>query len=128
VEVKPGERARFRGDKIEKIPLRHEGDVLALGREVGEVGHGPEAVADLDAYTLHLVVTHLQEIVEIAELMHQLERGGMDCVASEIAQEITMLFQHGHVDSGPREQKPEHHAGRPAPDDATACRDHGLAP
>ena len=44
----------------------------------------------------------------------------MDGVAAEIAQEIGVLLQHDDVDAGAREQKAEHHAGRPAADDAAA--------
>ena len=61
----------------------------------------------------------LQELVQQTEFVHQLERRGMDGVAAKIAQEIAVLLQHDDIDAGARQQKAEHHAGRPAADDAT---------
>ena len=67
----------------------------------------------------HLLMRQLEEFVEQAEFVDQLERRGMDGVAAEVAQEVLVLFQHDHVDAGPRQQEAEHHAGRPAAGDAT---------
>ena len=47
----------------------------------------------------------------------------MDGVAPEIAEEILMLLEHGHPDSGAREQQARDHPGRPAADDAKLGRD-----
>jgi hypothetical protein len=55
----------------------------------------------------------------------------MNGVATKIAQEVAMLFQHRNFDAGARQEIPQHHAGRPAPGDAAACgkflRRHDLA-
>ena len=67
----------------------------------------------------------LQELVEQAELVHDLERRGMDGVAAEIAQEVAVLLQHDDVDAGARQQEAQHHARRPAAGDA-ALRGDGL--
>ena len=45
----------------------------------------------------------------------------MDGIAAEIAEEIAVLFQYRHTDTGARQQKPQHHPGRAAADD-TAFR------
>ena len=50
----------------------------------------------------------LQQIVETAEVMHQLEGRGMDRVAAEIAEEIRVLFQHLHLAARSREQQAGH--------------------
>ncbi len=42
----------------------------------------------------------------------------MDCIAAKIAQEIGVLFDDDHIDSGAGEQKPEHHPGGAAANDA----------
>src|SRR6266853_1366419 len=42
----------------------------------------------------------------------------LDCVAAEVAQEITVLFEHEHRDPGARQQKTEHDPGRAAAGDA----------
>ncbi|GAA3816289.1 hypothetical protein GCM10022380_38250 [Amycolatopsis tucumanensis] len=36
----------------------------------------------------------------------------MNGVPAEVAQEIPVLLQHGHLDSGPGQQDAEHHPGR----------------
>jgi hypothetical protein len=62
--------------------------------------------------------------------MHQLERRGVDGIAAEVAQEITMLLQHDHIDAGARQKEAKHHAGRPPAGDATfgryCARTHGV--
>ena len=77
-------------------------------------------VADLPAELAHLLMRQLQEVVEQAELVHHLERRGMDGVAAEVAQEIGVLLEHHDVDAGARQQKAEHHAGRPAAGDGAS--------
>src|SRR5271154_3999395 len=63
-------------------------------------------------------VANFEELVEQAELIHQLQRGGVDGVTAEIAKEVLVLFKYGDGESGAGEQQPEHHAGRPSSDDA----------
>ena len=108
------------GDEIEEVPLRHQRDVLGAGRQVGEVGEGVFLVAEECADRLRLLVRQREELVEQAELVHQLQRGGMNGIAAEIAEEVGMLLQHDDVDAGARQQKAEHEPARPAADDATA--------
>jgi hypothetical protein len=55
-----------------------------------------------------------QEILQKAQLVHQFESGGMNRVASKIAEEIGVLFKHHHFHSGAREQESEYHSGRAA--------------
>ena len=71
----------------------------------------------------HLLMRPLEELVEQPELVHDLERRGMDGVAAEVAEEIGVLLQHRHLDAGAGEQKPEHHAGGSAAGDAAASGD-----
>ena len=78
-----------------------------------------------------LSMRQLEELIEQAELVHQLERRGVDGVAAEIAQEIGVLLQHHDVDAGAGQQKAQHHAGRAAAGDAAARVDglgHGASP
>ena len=74
-------------------------------------------VADLAGKLAHLLVRPLEERVEQTELVHDLQRRGMDGVAAEVAQEVGMLLEHEHIDAGAGEQKSAHHAGRPAAGD-----------
>ncbi len=55
--------------------------------------------------------------------MHQLQRGGMNCVAAEIADEIDVLFEHRHLHTGTRQQVTSHHSGGSAAYDDAAGLD-----
>ena len=112
-----------RGEKIEKIPLRHQRDELAVGRHVGQIDELHAFVADLTAQPLDLLVRQLEELVEQPELVHQLQRRGMDGVAAKVAQEIRVLLEHDDIDAGAREQEAEHHPGRSAAGDAASGAD-----
>src|SRR5580693_9326407 len=63
----------------------------------------------------------LQEIVQKAELVHRFEGRRMDRVAAKIAQKICMFFENDRIDAGAGKEKPEHHPGRSAADDAAAA-------
>ena len=97
--------ARLVGKKIEEVPLRHQRDEMAVGRQMREIGKDDALVADLSGELAHFLMRALEEIVENAELVHELERRGMDGVAAEIAQEIGVLLQHHDIDAGARQQK-----------------------
>ena len=60
----------------------------------------------------------LEEAVEQAELVEELEGGGMDGVAAEVAEEVGVLFEHGDGDAGAGEEIAEHDAGRASANDA----------
>src|SRR6516162_1507905 len=62
-----------------------------------------------------------KELLEQSEFVHQFKRGGMDGIATEIAQEILMLFKHNNRNARARQQDCKHHPGGPPADD-TACR------
>jgi hypothetical protein len=108
---------RLLAEEIEEVPLRHQGDEPAFDREVAEVGDRDPRVGDPRGQMVDLVVRPPQELLQEAELVHQLQRRGMDGVAAEIAQEIAMLLEHERGDAGPREQQPRHHPRRPAAGD-----------
>jgi hypothetical protein len=55
--------------------------------------------------------------------MHQLQRGGVNHVAAEIAEKIGMLFQNENVDARPGEKHPKQHSRRPAPNDTATGPD-----
>ncbi len=102
------------GQKIEELPLRHEGEKFAVGREMREIGDLHQFITDLRAELAHLLVRPLEELVDQAELIHELERRGMDGVAAEVAEEVLVLFQHDHIDAGPGQEKAQHDARRSA--------------
>ena len=98
---------------------------FALCRQVREVGHLEELLADLRGKLAHLAVRPGEERVEQPKLVHHLHGGRMHGVAAKVAQEVAVLLQHHHIDAGAREQEAQHHAGRPAAGDAAASGDVG---
>ena len=75
-------------------------------------------VAELCADGGEALVGQFQEAFEQAEFVHQFERGGMDGVATEVAEEVAMFFEDGDGDAGTGQQVAEHHAGGSAADHA----------
>src|ERR1700760_133481 len=73
--------------------------------------------ADHGGQSGHLVVRPLQQRVEQAQLVEQIERRGMNRVAPEIAQEIAMLLQHARTYPGAGEEIPPPHPRRSAAGD-----------
>jgi hypothetical protein len=53
--------------------------------------------------------------------MHQLERGWMNRVAAEIAQEVGVFFQDNHLHACARKKEAKHHSGRAAANDDATC-------
>ena len=100
------------GEKIEKIPLRHQRDIFAVRRQMGEITHDQPVLADLAAELFDFLVRQFQKIVEQPELIHELQRRGMNSIAAKIAKKVGMLFQHHDLDAGAGQEKPEHHACR----------------
>ena len=68
------------GDKVQKIPLRHEGDEPAMRRQAGKVCDLHGIFADLAAERLGFLVRALQEFTEQPEFVHDLK--GRGCIVS----------------------------------------------
>jgi hypothetical protein len=92
----------------------------AIRLEPAEIGDPHRRAAEHPVHLLQALVRQLEEAVDQAEFIHDLQGGGMHGVAAKIAEEIGVLFQHHDIDPGAAEQISEHHAGRPAADDAAA--------
>src|SRR5258708_20946909 len=118
-EVEGGELCGMGGEEAKEVPLGHEGDEFGCSREVGEVSHGDRDAADGEAEGGELLVGEVEEGFEEAELVHELEGGGVDCVAAEVAEEVFVLFEDGDIDAGAGEEEAEHHACRASAYNAT---------
>src|SRR5690348_2690523 len=68
-------RARVRCDEVEKVPLRHQRDELAVRRQVREVAERERLAPDATGDVPNLTVRSREEFVEHAELVEDLERG-----------------------------------------------------
>ena len=99
--------------------MRHEREKLAPRWKMSKVGDRHRVFfADLACYLPQLLVRTFQELLKEPELMHQLERGRMNRIATKVAQKIGVLLKNRDLDARAREQKAEHHAGRPSAYDA----------
>jgi|SRR5215469_6753102 len=96
---------------------------------MGEVADGGGFAADLARNPKDFLVGALEEVVENAEFVHELERGGMYCVAAKIAKKIGVFFENENVDAHAGEKETQHHARGAASGDAAAggeCLVHGA--
>jgi hypothetical protein len=65
----------------------------------------------------------LKKLLQQAELVHDLQGGGVDGVTAEVPEEIGVFFQHHQIYSGASQQKAQHDTGRPTAHDAAASLD-----
>jgi hypothetical protein len=120
--------------KIEKVPLRHKGHEFSAGWKMGEIGHWQLGFANLRLEEAGFLMRRLQEFIEEAKLIHNLERRGMDGVAAKITEKIGVLFENKRIYPGAGKRKPEHHSRGPSANDAAAagnrlrCLGHGASP
>ena len=109
-------------DEIQKVPLRHEREELAVRRQMRKVSERNRFIADLPGDLAHFLMRPFEKIFEDAQLVHQLERGRMNRVAAKVAQKIRVLLEHDDFDARARQQKAEHHSRRPTAGDAQRVR------
>jgi hypothetical protein len=68
---------------------------------------------------MHPAMRQLEKALEKAELVHDLERGWVNRIAAEIAQEVRVLLENYNMDTSSREEESEEHPGGTSSDDAT---------
>src|SRR5271155_3308001 len=88
-----------------------------------KIREGDRVGADLTGKLAHLLMRAFQQLIEDAEFIHDIERGWMNRVAAEIAQEIRMLLKNAHVHAHARQEKSQDHAGGSASRNATTRLD-----
>src|ERR1700733_7411956 len=86
-------------DEVQKVPLRHQRQKLAVSWKVSKIGDLHRLFADLSSQGTHLLMRPLQEFLKNSEFTHQLQGGGMNCVPTEIPQKIGMLLEHDDFNS-----------------------------
>src|SRR5207302_3161235 len=104
----------FLGEKGKEVPLRHHRDEATTSRQMAQIGHRDLALAELRRKSRDLLVRQPQQALEQPELVHHLQRRGVNRVAAEVTQKIGVLLQHERAHAGAGEQQPEHHARRAA--------------
>jgi hypothetical protein len=111
------------GEEVEEVPLRHQRNEFAMRWQMAKIDHLNVFGADLRGQRFDFLVRQFQELIDQAEFEHQFERRRMNRVATEIPEEIGMLFQHHDMNAGARQQESEHHSGGAAAGDAALRRD-----
>src|ERR1700678_558904 len=95
-------------EKIQEIPLGHQGDELTRSGDVAEIADLEGIVSEDAAGGGKLLVGELQEVLEQTQFREDRERGGMHGVAAEIAEEIVVLFEDRDRDALAGEEVTEH--------------------
>src|SRR4029077_3305755 len=72
VQLKSWKTCSVTGEKIEKIPLRHERDKFATRGQSSEISDRHDLAINHSSQLAHFLMRLLQELVEQPELMHQL--------------------------------------------------------
>ena len=85
---------------------------------MAEIGDGKRLTADDEGEVGDLLVREGEKGFEDAQFVHDVEGGGMDGVAAEVAEEVFVFFKDGDVDALTGEQEAEHDAGGASADDA----------
>src|SRR5260370_12923719 len=82
------------GKEIQEVPLRHERNEFAVCRQPRKIGDRHGLIVNDTAKLGQSLMRLLEEFVQQTEFVHQLQRGRMNSVAAEIAQEIGGFFQY----------------------------------
>ena len=111
-DVKRREGSSSLDEKIEEVPLRHEGHERTLHRQAREVRERELLAADLTVDLAIFGVRPREERVEQAEFVQHFESRGVNRVAAEVAKKVRVLLEHPDVDAGAAQQVAQHHARR----------------
>src|SRR5262249_58554753 len=90
-------------DELEKIPLRHERDERELCRQPLQRQHERLPCRRLQLHARDAAMRKLEKLVGVSQLVHQLQRRGMNGIAAEIPQEIAVLLEYHDLDAGASE-------------------------
>jgi hypothetical protein len=101
--------------------LRHKREEFARRRQRPEIGDMDNLIAEVRRNFFQLLVRLTKKFLQQAKLVDQLQGGRMNCVATKIAKEVLVLFQHDDIDPRAGKQEPEHDAGRAASHYATGA-------
>ncbi len=85
---------------------------------MGEIGYGEAFAAYDSGERRDLGVRDGEELLEEAELVEEIERGGVDGVAAEVAEEVFVFFEDCNLDAGAGEEEAQHDARGSSADDA----------
>ena len=89
--------------RIEKIRLRNKRDKFAARGKFTEITDWYSLTINDGPQFSQFLVRLFQKLIKQPEFVHQLERGRMNSVASEISIEIGVLFQDDHLYARSRE-------------------------
>jgi hypothetical protein len=111
--------ARFARNEFKKLRLRNEHDVRELRLEASEVKRVEVRVCGSQRWAEYFHMSELVKGLRKTYLIENFENGGMDRVSTKVTVEVLVRFKNRYPDAFPRQQQGEHHATRPAADNAT---------
>lgn len=115
------------GEQVEQVPLRNHRDVVVLAVQRPDVPDRDEGPVRPDGQ-LHRGHPPLRESGEPfgeADVVQQRQGGRVHGVAAEVAQEVAVFLQDGHLHPGPGQQQGQHHPGGPASHHTAGRMFHG---
>jgi len=117
--VERGIAAALFGEEIQEVPLWHERHKTTPRPEVRHLTQENLVTADPSADLAYFLMRPLEKLVEQTQLVHRFKSRGVNRVAAEVSQEVSVLLQNQDVDSCACEQEAKHHPGRAASGDTT---------
>src|ERR1700730_13002007 len=97
-------------DEVQKIPLRHQREKLAMGWKMSEVGDLEHVVAKLAGKFTHLLMRAPQEIFQKTKFRYHRQRGSMNDNSTKNAHKIKLLFENKNIKTHASQQKTKHHS------------------
>ncbi len=95
------------GHHFQKVPLRHQGDVLVLAGQVGEI-QVQRLATNRQLQGVDEAMRNLGEPGSQTQFVQQPQRAGVHGVAPEITQEVGVLFHHRDSYATAGQEQAEH--------------------
>jgi hypothetical protein len=89
-EREVGVACRLCGDELQELVLAHEGDVREPRPQAAEVGDRDRAFFGGDRKLRHLLMRQLEDSLGEAQVVEDLHRRGVKCVAAKLTVEVVV--------------------------------------
>jgi hypothetical protein len=107
--------------EVERVPLRHQRQKLAVRRNTPEIPNDHGTAPTWPASSRSSWCGCLRNSSRKPSSWTMSSVDGWNRVAAKVTQKIGMLFKNNDCDAHPRQQEAQHHPGRAAARNATDC-------
>src|SRR5215469_6123642 len=95
--VERGIAAAVFGKEVQEVPLRHERHEAASRSKIRHITQDDRLAADTGMDLTDFLMRPLQKLFKQTQLVYRFKSGGMNRVAAEVSQEVSMLLQNQDV-------------------------------